>query len=958
MNTDIEHERSAGRNPYATVALPDQEGAEGPDVTVVVIVYNDAEHLADAVESVRVQTLRNVEILICDDHSTDDTPEVARQLCAADSRISYHRLAQNSGGCGGPRNLGIESANGRYLMFLDSDDKLEMHACKNLLLAAEEDQSELVTGLMERRYLDESGLREPWYGWLYQERRRLEGIAEFPELSHDTTATNKLYSREFFERTGLRFPVDMHYEDIAFSARALTQARGISVIPELIYYWFVYPAETRKSITNQRDDEKNLRDRMFAIDIAQREFEGVSDELREEMELKILKHHLRLYVNDLINYDDARALDMIRAMRPYLDRISVETVSRLSLADRALYAAMYSGDPSLMRSSAIAGRYGSIAGQVRDDPAGSYWTPGAAEDRPVQTPLARALTDFSQTHFTAQAHPQVVYAYLLRSIRVRGEELVLSGIATDPIGKLSAAGARVRLSLRKPDEDTVFSEFVPLEPRNGHLEWTVSIPRPRRTSLRERVDREFYIESVLESGTLNVAPLRIPRELTERLGSFSDTSLLGRFLGDRWALASGWRESALLKVDITARGRFARSAMRNLGSLIPGKKRLARTLNDLRRADSKINQRRVYPLMRRFKIQDDLALFEANMGSSAFDNPRAVYEELRKTHPDIRVTWSFNGDRRVEAELPDGPRVRRGSLRYLWVLARAKFLVDNQSFPDYFVKRDGQHYLQTWHGIPYKKIGFDLVWTMSKKERRRVTNAVAAWDGLVAPSPYFEEVFRPAFDYHGPLVRGGQPRNDELPRLVEKQADLRKKLDIGLTQKVVLYAPTFRDGSRGSRDESLLFDLEKWRERFGGEVTLLIRSHYLNRFAIPESFKGSCIDVSDYGNTAELYAISDLLVTDYSSVMFDFAHVGRPIVIYAPDFEEFTQRSRGAYFDLREHSPGRFAVTDEELLDAVSEGLDSAGEPKELVGFREKFCGPEDGAAAQRSVAFLTEGAN
>ncbi|QZY51158.1 bifunctional glycosyltransferase/CDP-glycerol:glycerophosphate glycerophosphotransferase [Leucobacter tenebrionis] len=958
MSEAAESEVQTLANPYSSVVLPELGEDRVPDVSVVIICYNDAEHLPSAVESVRIQTLENVEILICDDHSTDDTPAVAAALCAEDSRISYHRLEVNSGGCGGPRNRGIREARGRYLMFLDSDDQLERHACKNMMLAAERDGSELVTGLMQRRYLDGSGIREPWYGWLYTERRLLQSIADFPELIHDTTATNKLYRREFFDRTGLRFPEDMHYEDIAFSAKALCSARGISVIPEYIYFWNVYPSETRESITNQRDDEKNLRDRMFAIDIAQSEYEAVSDELREEMELKILKHHLRLYLNDIPKYDDERAAAIVHAVLPYVEKINLETVEKLNLGERALYAALFTGDIEAVKRCMLVGRHGSVGGEVVAAEGGAFWRPGPSGERPVGSPMAAALSDFSQTHYVEQAHTQISYAYVLTEVNVENDKLILRGIASDPLGKLKLPGSALRIGLRKFGEGTTFSDYVPLVAAGDQVTWSVELPLPRRNSLRERADREFYVDTRLAGGSTNSAPLRMAPSLEGELQAIVDRTLMGRMLRDRWSFQAGFRDMALLKVDISPWGDFVRRTAKGAVKYLPGRKWMAARLDDLRNPYSSLNRDTVYPLMRRFPIKDDLALFEANMGSSVFDNPRAVFEQLRRSNPEINAVWAVNGNPRLDAELGSAPRVQRGSLRYLWMLARAKYIVDNQSLPNYFVKRDEQRYLQTWHGIPYKKIGFDLVLTMSKQEQKRVSEAVAAWDGLVSPSDYFEEVFLPAFDYHGPLIRGGYPRNDVLLQLAERKRELRAKLDIGADRKVVLYAPTFRDGTRGKRDEELHFDIEKWDERFGDDVTLLIRSHYLNRFSIPERFKGRCIDVSDYGDVAELYAISDVLVTDYSSVMFDFALLGRPIVIFAPDYEEFTTQSRGAYFDLSANAPGAFTLTEDEMFNAVRAGLSADTASAELLDFRRKFCGEEDGRASERAVQFLLSGGN
>src|SRR5882757_2740620 len=153
-----------------------------PDISVVVIVYNDAERLPTAVRSVLAQTLRNVEVVIADDCSTDGSYEVATSLAAAGPRrVRAIRLPHNSGGCGEPRNQGIAVARGRYVMFLDSDDVLDRHACRNMLEAAERTGADLVSGKCVRVHVDNrNGKRVDWYPWLYRGTRTLEGSEGLP----------------------------------------------------------------------------------------------------------------------------------------------------------------------------------------------------------------------------------------------------------------------------------------------------------------------------------------------------------------------------------------------------------------------------------------------------------------------------------------------------------------------------------------------------------------------------------------------------------------------------------------------------------------------------------------------------------------------------------------------------------------------------------------------------------
>jgi CDP-glycerol glycerophosphotransferase len=208
-----------------------------PDISVVVIVFNDAERLPTAVQSVLDQTLQSVEVIIADDHSSDGSYEVAQQLAARSDRVRAIQLAENSGGCGEPRNQGVAVARGRYVMFLDSDDTLELNACRNMLDAAESTGADLVSGLCVRVHTDNRhGKTVKWYPWLYRETRTFDSVAEIPDLLvFDTLSTNKCYRREFLLENGLTFPRGIHYEDLLFSAQAYLAATRITLIPNTVY---------------------------------------------------------------------------------------------------------------------------------------------------------------------------------------------------------------------------------------------------------------------------------------------------------------------------------------------------------------------------------------------------------------------------------------------------------------------------------------------------------------------------------------------------------------------------------------------------------------------------------------------------------------------------------------------------------------------------------------------------
>ncbi|MEB4615405.1 bifunctional glycosyltransferase/CDP-glycerol:glycerophosphate glycerophosphotransferase [Leucobacter sp. M11] len=924
-----------------------------PDVTVVVIGYNDSEHLPVAVQSVLDQTMHNLEVIISDDHSTDDTPVVAEELCRSDSRVRYHRLAKNSGGCGAPRNQAMELARGKYVMFLDSDDTLERHAVKNLLTAAERTGSEIASGKMIRVFV-EDGKSEPWYPRLYLDGAYFENINERPIQIHDTAVTNKLYLTNFFHRTGLRFPEDMHYEDLVFSAWSMVQAQGVVTIPETVYWWHVYPDEVRKSISNQRETIKNLRDRLHAVSIIEETYSGSSEEVRAQVEQKVLRHHLRLYLNDVLGSDDDWGYQVLTEIKSFIRRVSDVAWESVTAEERALYACALADDLEGVRTLILGMKLRVATGKYLQTDAGVVWSRDIIENRAATEPLAARLSAVDGGRIHRLPHSQVPYLHYAEEIIVNGHDFTIKGHSSDPLGKLSSPGTLFSIHLQNHSRSSNVIKHADLSVLPGAVAWKVTFPLPSRASLRETEGRFFTVQTTLQGGSTNQAPLVFadPNDLKLR-----DTSRIGAFLGDHWAFTSEKDKPGVLEILSSGRGTIFRSVLKTLLTPVRGLAKQKAKLKHLFRATGPTGLKIIYPLLRKRPLDDKLALFESHLGLSAYDSPRAVFESMKAQHPGFQYVWVSQGSHQVENDLPNSVTVvRRGSYGYLRALSRAKYLVDNQSFPFYFVKREKQRYLQTWHGIPFKRMGHDEIRFGGSQAAERLNQHTKKWDILNVPSPYFEDVFVPAFNYEGELLRYGSPRNDELLSIAGASKASRRKLDIPEGTKVVLYAPTFRENLRNrTQSASLTFDIEKWLQELGEDIVLLVRSHYLNRFRLEERFKGFCIDVSDYGNINELYAAADLLITDYSSVMFDYALLKKPILIYAPDYDQYAGSSRGSYFDLREENPGYFIEEEENLYPAVRSALtNSVGTAHQR--FIDRFCGVEDGQAAARSVSRLVEG--
>ncbi|MFD1031342.1 CDP-glycerol glycerophosphotransferase family protein [Metaplanococcus flavidus] len=360
-----------------------------------------------------------------------------------------------------------------------------------------------------------------------------------------------------------------------------------------------------------------------------------------------------------------------------------------------------------------------------------------------------------------------------------------------------------------------------------------------------------------------------------------------------------------------------------------------------------------------------LVIFESFHAQQYSDSPRAIYEYMKEHHPDYQLLWSV--DKQAQSLFQDFgvPYLRRFSIAWFLNFPRAKYWVNNVRLPAWMPKPKKTVYIQTWHGTPLKKLGIDIEeihmpGTNTSNYKKNFIVESSKWDYLVSPNSYSSEIFRRAFHYQGKIIESGYPRNDLLSRhSTNVISHVKKQLGIPEDKKIMLYAPTWRDNEfyeKGKYKFKFQFDLDKWQQEFGEEWVLLSRMHYL----VAENFdfsayEGTVFNVSSYPDIRELYLMADLMITDYSSVFFDFAILDRPIVFFMYDLDLYRDQLRGFYFDIEKEAPGPIAETEAELFDALNNLKDSDVQlnPKFSV-FKEKFSSLEDGNAAERVVqAFL-----
>jgi CDP-glycerol glycerophosphotransferase len=291
-------------------------------------------------------------------------------------------------------------------------------------------------------------------------------------------------------------------------------------------------------------------------------------------------------------------------------------------------------------------------------------------------------------------------------------------------------------------------------------------------------------------------------------------------------------------------------------------------------------------------------------------------------------------------------------------LEGADVLVANTHTEIEWRKQPGTLYLQTWHGTPLKRIHWDVLWAPEGR-LDRLSEDVAQWDVLLSPNSWSTPRLRGAFRYEGEVLETGYPRNDVLsaPDRDEARARVRAQLGIADGVRAVLYAPTWRDDvvfAGGDAPLELELDVRRFAQRLGDGHHLLLRLHYMLTGRLASYEHPSVQDVSFHPDISELYLAADVLVTDYSSVMFDFAITGRPMLFFTYDLDRYRDETRGFYFDMAADPPGPLLRTSDEVLDALEDlPARAAAHAGAYARFRERFCHLEDGRATQRVLERL-----
>lgn len=391
----------------------------------------------------------------------------------------------------------------------------------------------------------------------------------------------------------------------------------------------------------------------------------------------------------------------------------------------------------------------------------------------------------------------------------------------------------------------------------------------------------------------------------------------------------------------------------------------------LRSTKTTISKAKYSKYYKKYNVDEKTILFEAFGGRNYTCSPKAIYEKLI-TMPqfnDYKFVWAF-----VNPELHEVTRNRNlevvvsKSEDYYKYCSIAKYWIVNSIMPEEITKKKNQKYVQCWHGTPLKKLRYDIevegssMNSISENRKRNDIDAIR-FDYFISPSKYCTEKFVSAFNLNNLgkediIIEEGYPRNDFMFGKTSKQVDtIKKKIGIPKGKKVIFYLPTFRDNQHCSSSGytyELAIDFKRLKEKFGEEYVILFSPHYFVSNSIDLSeYDGFVINVANYDEINELYLVSDICMTDYSSVFFDYANLKRPIIFYMYDYDEYKLKLRDFYISMDE-LPGPVAKTQVQLEDNIR-NIDEIAEKykKKYDKFNNKFNYLDDGNASERVIKVI-----
>ena len=543
-----------------------------PLVSVILIGYNDVARITRALDSLRNQTLRSIEIIVVDDASTDATVDVVSTIAAADPRVRLISRRENSGGCSAPRNDGLEAATAPWVMFCDSDDEYERHACATLLDAAQDWDADIVCGVAVRH--DVSKDRDkPWRPELHARDRVVESLENEPDLLYDTISVNKIYRRSMLVEHDIHFPPGLLFEDQVFTLRCFLAARRIGIVQARVYIWNVDRAGEELSITQGRMQPRNVVDRVEINRMMDAILSTSSDTLRLAKAVKFLRHEGYLYLWAISENPDVEAARRTAGIfAEYVRTVDPRAFDHVRPALRVALYGLLIDDPDLLRSAMRWERWASVVDtSIVVDEGRQLWSPPAG--RVVLGRGDDQWLDVTALHLMEMPFSTRRYFHELLELDVRRSRITVRVETTDYAQDLDSS-TNAHLVWTDRGGSPIASLPLRRDPveRAGRVGWrgegkpTVHIDRPLmrpdKGSVAIRLSRGPHVNTTaVRTVHVPVESLFVPLPSVAFADRPSGAKLLA---GERASVA--WRPGGLSRGPVAWGRRFGHAARRRLRS--------------------------------------------------------------------------------------------------------------------------------------------------------------------------------------------------------------------------------------------------------------------------------------------------------------------------------------------------------------------------------------------------------
>ncbi|RLV50454.1 glycosyltransferase [Nocardioides mangrovicus] len=1010
-----------------------------PELSVVMPVYNVAEYLPAALDSVLGQTLRNLEVIAVDDSSTDGCLDILRDYERRDPRVRV--LTQPNSGQGPARNRAVALARGEFLTFVDSDDTVPPEAFEYMVRRLRESGSDFSVGSV-RRLRNNEFIRTVWARTVHARDRIGVTLEEFPNAMQDIIACNRMFKTSFWREQVGDFRGHIAYEDHVPMLTAYVRAKRFDVLNHVTYNWRI--RENKTSTGQQKARLENLLDRIAVKEEAHELLRAeASDFVYDVWVGRTLEVDFPPFIQHALSGPDSYRNLLAATYRTYLERaseraldlVTVRQKVRGHLAAQERWAEIQEADtwfddvglvppahasdgtvvadpqPTLgfwrdlpeacARLSPLECHFEGVLSRaaftpsrctvtgwavrralaVRETPALEAWLESPSGERsevdvrPVQLPEAnlwgeQRFAPYDLGGFevgvdldalpagTWHLHVATTYA------GVRSEGTLTNRMRFSPVAHASGTTTAAGKAVGRWDAGHGFTLDVVHAPKRP---WT-----PRRSPVEVRgVELGEETLTVVSDAEVSVGNPRVQLPLVAREGDRHTFSLFHETItGARKVVPTARYGVTAGGVSATAEAGFAgtlptfhHGALVNLDVGVTPEHAVTLAveapLPPLTRGAS--GKRRLRDAYKTMDVEpENAAALTCYRGEFCTDSQLAIDRGLADRYPEVVRYW---GVRDWSTEVPEGAvPLLLDSEEWYRALASARFVSHNIDFGAYFTQRPHQRYLQTFHGYPFKSMGIGF-WRSKgltdEKIARAVFKAKREWDTILVPSEEAANWYREQYALEDTdILVAGYPRCDVLVpgnRWVEAdevRARVLGRLGVPLDKTVVLYAPTYRDKLTTRMFAAQRFDeldLDQLARSLGEDHVVMLRGHNNNQRELDRvTGVARVVDVTDWPDVNELTLAADVAVLDYSSLRFDWALTGKPMVFFVPDLEEYFDQ-REPLFPYEGTAPGPWARTTADVAEALADlpALRSrfAGD---IAAFNARFNAHNDGTATDR----------